>query len=429
MSNLTIALSAVIVLVIAVVAWIVLLRRYAGGNADPRVELDAIRTAGTLVVGTGGAVALLLAARRQRFTELTLVHTERDATERRITELYTKAADQLGSDQPPARLAGLYALERLAQNTVEHRQTIVDVICTYLRMPYTPRPPEVAQVATRHLASPRRRQRRTLINDRRSPSEATAAAQQQQSRQERQVRLAAQAILTRNLRLPNEKPHRWWNLWRQIPPEPPWPGIRLDLSGALLLDFDLMGCQIAEGWFTGARFIGMAFFSEAQFNGPAFFDDAQFAAAVEFDGAQFTDLAFFNDAQFAHEADFVNTEFTGFALFGGVKFTGTADFTDTQFAGETEFNGVQFNGNVDFNHAQFDGKLDFNHAHFNDEVNFAGAQFIENVDFNDASARGPAMETVWPPGWTMRPVQPSDEREDPAARYLVRSEHPVSEEK
>ena len=49
--------------------------------------------AGTLVIGTGGAVALLLTARRQRYTELALVHTDRDATERRITELYTKAAD------------------------------------------------------------------------------------------------------------------------------------------------------------------------------------------------------------------------------------------------------------------------------------------------------------------------------------------------
>jgi hypothetical protein len=80
-------------------------------------------------------VGLLLTARRQCYTELALVHTDRDATERRITELYTKAADQLGSDQAPVRLAGLYALERLAHSTVEHRQTIVDVICAYLRMP------------------------------------------------------------------------------------------------------------------------------------------------------------------------------------------------------------------------------------------------------------------------------------------------------
>lgn len=42
------------------------------------------------------------------------MRTDRDATERRITELYTKAAELLGSGQVSVRMAGLYALERLA---------------------------------------------------------------------------------------------------------------------------------------------------------------------------------------------------------------------------------------------------------------------------------------------------------------------------
>jgi hypothetical protein len=74
-------------------------------------RLDVIKTAGSIVIGTGGA-ALLLIARRQRFVELY-------GTERRITDLQTKAAQLLGSDQAAVRLAGLYALERLAQDTSE----------------------------------------------------------------------------------------------------------------------------------------------------------------------------------------------------------------------------------------------------------------------------------------------------------------------
>ncbi|MGW4410373.1 hypothetical protein ACWEJ6_40490 [Nonomuraea sp. NPDC004702] len=76
--------------------------------------------------------------RRQRHQELAAAHTTHDAAERRVTELYTKAAEQLGNAQAPVRLAGLYALERLAQDTPALRQTIVDVICSYLRMSYTP---------------------------------------------------------------------------------------------------------------------------------------------------------------------------------------------------------------------------------------------------------------------------------------------------
>jgi hypothetical protein len=90
-----IGLGTLVVLAVAAVVWFVLLRRYGGQGAQ--VQLDAIGTAGTLVIGTGGAVALLLTARRQRYTELALVYTDRDATERRITELYTKGADRLGS--------------------------------------------------------------------------------------------------------------------------------------------------------------------------------------------------------------------------------------------------------------------------------------------------------------------------------------------
>src|SRR4051812_26009914 len=118
--------------------WWLLSIAAADPNTSASVQIDAIRTGLSAAVGTGGAFALLLAFRRQRSTEVSAVHTITDATERRVTELYTKAADQLGSDKAPVRLAGLYALERLAQDSPGQRQTIVNVICAYLQMPYTP---------------------------------------------------------------------------------------------------------------------------------------------------------------------------------------------------------------------------------------------------------------------------------------------------
>lgn len=224
-------MGALGVLAVAVVIWFVLLRRYGGQGAS--VQLDAIRTAGTLVIGTGGAVALLLTARRQRYTELTLVHTDRDATERRITELYTKAAEQLGSEQAPVRLAGLYALERLVHSTVEHRQTMVDVICAYLRMPYTPPPQPSARVLGRSYRSPRpawRRRARPLTDRPTNTPPTVQGSRHEHAQQERQVRLTAQNILLRNLRVVPQH-RRWW----QPPAVPAWPGIRLNLTGALLL--------------------------------------------------------------------------------------------------------------------------------------------------------------------------------------------------
>src|SRR5690348_2248828 len=59
---------------------------------------------------------------------------------RALNERFATAAGQLGSDKPAVRLAGVYAMAGLADDWEENRQTCVDVLCAYLRMPYEPDP-------------------------------------------------------------------------------------------------------------------------------------------------------------------------------------------------------------------------------------------------------------------------------------------------
>ncbi len=116
-------------------------------NADPqRVStlLDIVRIGLSVGAGTGGLFALWLATRRQRSAEQTLVlqrevsrSTVTDSTERRITDQYSKAIDQLGHEKAAVRLGAVYSLERIAQDHPGHRQTVVDVFCSYLRLPYS----------------------------------------------------------------------------------------------------------------------------------------------------------------------------------------------------------------------------------------------------------------------------------------------------
>jgi hypothetical protein len=252
--------AAVLIVVAIGSAWL-LLGEFGSGDARDNASLDAIKTAGSIVVGTGGAVALLLAARRQRSTELDLEQKERaaadvrhDATERRITDLYSKSAEQLGSDKAPVRLAGLYALERLAQNSPEHRQTVVEVFCAYLRMPSkNPRSVKPAEI------------------------------------QEQQVRMTAQRILQAHL----------------LPGDPRfWPDTDLDLRGATLLDWHLVDREVRKMLCTRTKFVGPARFRGTHFTGEARFAYTHFDSFAEFKQARFDGRAYFNGAEFDDAVEF-----------------------------------------------------------------------------------------------------------------------------
>ena len=376
LSRRAIVLGAVFVLGIGAVAFILLPWRYGG--------LDAIRTASAITVAAGGAVALLLAARRQRSTEETLEHqrqtlehqrqtlehqrevaaaAERDAAEQRITELYTRAVDQLGAEKAPVRLGGLHALERLAQNNPAQRQTIVDVICAYLRMPF---------------ASP---------GDQ-APGEGAPEdthSRYEQRRQELQVRLTAQRILAAHL--------------KPVAAEVFWADIDLDLTEAHLHELDLRFCRVRT-----------VQFSRAEFAGDAGFDGAEFAGYAAFGGAEFAGYAGFGGAEFAGDAPFDGAKFAGNARFGGAKFARYATFGGAKFARYAEFDGAEF-----ARYARFDG------AEFAGDAWFAGAEFAGYPVFDGTRVAPDSGRVVLPVGWITRAALPA-EGEDEGWLYVVRDE-------
>jgi uncharacterized protein YjbI with pentapeptide repeats len=419
----------VVALVVAVLAgWFViswLLGEADEGTVRAQARIDAVRTGLTVIAGTGGAAGLVLAARRQWLSERTQRHQEQvavegrdhqdrvqthqeqvaaqsrrhsehlaerseyDATERRITDLYTKAVDLLGSERAAVRLGGLHALERLAGDHPPHRQTIVDLICAYLRM---------------------------------AVGESTDAGA------EGQVRRTAAQILTRHLRPGDE------SLF--------WPGTRLDLSGAELRDFDAAGCVFAETNFEGAVFAGDTNFTDAAFDGLVRLGGALFAegaalfhrldcrAEAAFSGVTFECPAEFDDAVFARSASFAAATFSQGASFRRATFEDTGTFDRAVFAG-VSFRGVGFHRGASFEHAVFEGQASFYRVHFHDLAMFRRAAFhgdltLEYAEFDEAAAfaravfhesvtftgarlsRQPNFEDtraaasayhVWPPGW------------------------------
>ncbi|WP_147315773.1 pentapeptide repeat-containing protein [Asanoa ferruginea] len=416
------------VLLAIALGWLVLDWLLAEANRatsiDTRATLrvDAIRTALTVVAGTGGGLALLLAARRQwlseraqrhqEFTagrdhshrELVQAHTERvaatthknqeeqarlaeyDATERRVTDLFTKAVDLLGSDKAAVRLGGLYALERLAQDNPRHRQTVVAVVCAYLRM-----------------------------------TDGTPPAGDDE------IRRSAQRLLTRHLHA--DQADAWW------------PEVRLDLAHTRLTNFDASGCTLIAADFTGAQFAGDARFVGAHVEGGvtlsgATFDNATFdelttAGAFVLDGARFSGAATFARSRFGGEvsarrvvfqgASFAEAAFektvtldhstfadttsfrratfhSGFSIERG-SFAAYAGFRTVTFEDMAFFRWTAFHGDAYFENATFGGAVNLGRAEFHGRASFAGATMRRrpNIDHVRAAAD---QAHVWPAGTT-----------------------------
>ena len=408
------AAAAVVIVALIVTVWLLAIAGGAEAGTDrANSRLDAVRTGLAAGAGAGAAVGLMLAFRRQYHQEVATDLTNRDATERRITELYTKAVEQLGNDKAPVRLGGLYALERLAQDNPAQRQTIVNVICAYLRMPFAPEAPtgkpkpeaaEAPKVAAAEI-------------------ETSPEAPDDKWQQERQVRLTAQRILADHLRID------WFEGQSAPGPVGPefWPDMRLDLSSATLIDLNFYRVVAADARFAGAMFIGTAQFYEATFGGSSFqaakftqeaaFSRASFKGHADFSKATFAGKGWFSQASFGRDADFNDASFNGDAMFYGTHFDDTAEFQPTTFSGDAMFAGATFDSSAWFSSATFAQRATFGQATFAGDVTFQGVTFGGATDFAgatfaDRSDRLPFKDTrvlmssaqhVWPVGWRLMP--------------------------
>ncbi|HEV8275321.1 MAG TPA: pentapeptide repeat-containing protein [Streptosporangiaceae bacterium] len=246
------------------------------------------------VAGAGALVALVVAYRRQRVAETSSAH-ERT---RVLNERFTTIAAQLGDDQAAVRLAGVHAMAGLADDWDENRQTCVDVLCAYLRMPYDPDPGDEAPAGERLSFRSRREVRHTVIR-----------------------------VITARL---------------QRDAAVSWQGLSFDFTGVV---FD--GGNFSRAVFSG----GEVDFRDAAFSvGEVSFVGAVFSGGtVNFRGAEFSGgTVDFDSTEFSGgEVDFRSAEFSG----GEVSFVG-AGF----FGGTVQFGGAVFSsGTVDFGGAGFSG--------------------------------------------------------------------------
>jgi uncharacterized protein YjbI with pentapeptide repeats len=327
------------------------------GGPAPQDPLDVIKTTITVAGFVGAVLVGVYGYRKQRLVE----GDARRADAEQLAQRYTTAADQLGHDKAAVRLAGVYAMARLADDWDEQRQVCIDVLCAYLRMPYEP------DTASEKHREGEREVRHTIIR---------------LIRDHLQDPTAPTAWCSRDLDFTNATFDGGDFTGAKF------TGDKVSFDHAKFTDghisFD--HAEFASGvvFFGGAEFSrGSVSFDHAKFaGGIAFFECAQFAGGnVSFDDARFTggDVSF-GHAEFASgEVSFGGAEFaSGDLFFNGAKFTGSIVYLNAEFTGgEFYFHGAKFTGGaVSFEGAEFAGGA----------VSFDGVEYIGgNVSFDDVT--------------------------------------------
>lgn len=286
--------------------------------ADPATSRsDALKTGGL----AGGAVvalyALWLNDRRRRVEErrqdierqrheLESQRAELDR-ERVADERFAKAVELLGHVADQVRVGAMHALAGLARSRPTYSQTVLDVLCSYLRRPFKRPEPD---------------------------------SDDPEPERELTVRLTAQRLITDLLPGRNAE----------------GPAYDLDLTGATLEYFDLSGKLVggllarhaslhSSTNLSGCRFKGRVYFTAA---GTA---DGRLVGHFRCRGAVFESHAWFSGTAFAEDADFTQTEFAGRTTFKDAKFAKDAMFTDVVVSESLDLGRTSFGGQTDLRFA------------------------------------------------------------------------------
>lgn len=332
-------------------------------------------------------------------------HTEQaqrrahELTERgQLTDRFTAAVAQLGDTNPAIQLGGVHALVGIADDASSTlRQTCIDVLCAYLRLPYAPDPGPMP------------------AND--NDAERDAHNQQRIAyRGLREVRHTIIRLIRNHLRLHNEDPHSW-------------QGHDFDFTDVVFDGGNLSGAHFTGGIaaFSNATFVHDFSFRGAVFaNGWVDFGHATFSRGlVDFGRSQFSSgmVDFESTKYIGGQVDFAGSEFSGCTVaFESAAFTdGWVDLGEATFSGgEVSFGAATFTGGqvlfraatfsgsrVDFGSAAFtDGLVDFQLAAFTGgRVDFEAAAFTgSEVDFRHATFSGGRVSFAAPQAWDRPPT-------------------------
>ena len=282
---------------------------------DPRTTgADALRTGGLAAGSVVALYALWLNDRRRRVEE------ERQTLERRRTDLerdrvaderFARAIELLGHETDQVRVGALHALAGLAHSSPGHVQTVLDVLCSYLRRPFQ--------------------------HPRYSSSMGWTPEQSDEAERQLQVRLTAQRLIADLL--PGAA-------------DGDAPVYDLDLTGATLEYFDISNRKVGTVLLRYSHLFSSNNLSRSTFHGHVYFTGSTFGTGrlsgrFRCDDAVFHRRAWFSGVHFGGPVRCERSTFRGAAKFADSTFTDEVSLAGSTFEDLADFDGVVFQQDPD----------------------------------------------------------------------------------
>ncbi|MBK1784810.1 pentapeptide repeat-containing protein [Prauserella cavernicola] len=296
-------IAAAVALVLGISLWLL---------TDSRTSSsDALRTGGLAGASVIALYALWLNDRRRKVEEARqdIERRRHDLETSRISdERFARSVELLGNEADQVRVGAMHALAGLARSRPGFTQTVLDVLCAYLRRPFS---------------HPR--------------FEKKPGAEDPEAERELQVRLTAQRLVFDLLPRTEQSGA---------------PAYDLDLTGAALEYLDLSGRRMGSVILRYAYLHSSTNLSDCVFTGPAWFTATttgagRLAGRFRCTGTRFEERAWFSGTRFNSLADFT-----------GTTFLGEANFKDAVFHGETRFGQTSFGSELVLRDARFDSHVD-----------------------------------------------------------------------
>jgi hypothetical protein len=273
---------------------------------DPNApKNEAVKTGGL----AGGALVALYALwlndrRRRTDEERQRIEVARQQLEdaradhdrsRVADERFARSVELLGHEAEQVRVGAMHALAGLARSRTEYTQTVLDVLCAYLRRPF---------------------------------GEKDELTKSRDGR-ELEVRLTAQRLIADLLPRDDAKAAGA-------------PRYDLDLTRAYLEYFDISHRQVGDLTLRAAHFAQSNSFHHTVVHGSAWFTDATSDGRLYLHHMVFHGKAWFSRFTCHDTADYTATTFLGPNKFAGVEFTAPVSFEGCEFTEPIDFENARF---------------------------------------------------------------------------------------